>query len=96
MALALYRGDAKIAHDVVMRLLDGLWNVGHYIIMDNFFSSIGLFLEFLSKDTYATRTIRVNHVGLLTTLKNTKVFKKEPQGTTFSQMHNFRQISCAM
>ena len=60
MAPAPHHGDAKLAHDVVMRLLDGLWNMEHYVIMVNFLSSIGLFLELLSKDMYANGTIRIN------------------------------------
>ena len=57
MALAPRHGDAKLAHEVVMQLLKGLWSVGHYVVMDNFFSSIGLFMELLSKGTYATEPL---------------------------------------
>ena len=96
MASTLRHGDVKLAHDVVMQLLSGLWNLEHDVVMDNFFSSIGLFMELLSKSTYATRTIRVNCVGLPMALKNTQAFKKEPQGTILWAMHNSRRVSCYM
>ena len=48
------------------------------------------------KDTYATGTIRGNRMGLPMALKTTQAFKKEPQGTIFSQMHNSRRIFCCM
>jgi hypothetical protein len=76
------QGESKLAHNVVLRMLEGLWNRGHLVVMDNFFSSIGLFKELLSKGTYACGTMRSNRVGLPTDLKNTNSFKNSPQGTT--------------
>ena len=37
------RGQAKLAHNVVMRNLKGLWNVGHFVNMDSFFYKETLF-----------------------------------------------------
>ena len=59
--------------------MDGLANLGHLVIMDNFFSSVGLFNELLSMGIYATRTVRANRLGLPMELKDTKQFKKSEQ-----------------
>ena len=39
------RGEAKLAHNVVMKLLEGIWDLGHFVNMDNFLTSINLFKE---------------------------------------------------
>ena len=54
-----------LAHAVVLNLLEGLHDVGHIVVMDNYFISIGLFKELLSKGFGATWTICSNCVGLL-------------------------------
>ena len=58
-------GDTKSAHNVVMELVDGLWNVGSCMTMNNFFSSIGLYTMLLLCGIYTCGTIRANHIGLL-------------------------------
>ena len=40
-------------HYVVIRLLEGLWDIGHFVTMDNFFLSVVLFKEFLAHGMYA-------------------------------------------
>ena len=89
-------GDARLAHNVVMQLVDGLWDVGHCVTMDNFFSNVGLFTILLSCSIYACNTIKKNWVGLPSFLKNTSAFKNVPQGTTFWKMHDTRIILCVM
>ena len=42
-------GEPKLAHNVVLKMVDGLANFGHHMIMDNFFSSMRLFIELLFK-----------------------------------------------
>jgi hypothetical protein len=37
------RGEANLAKKVVMDLVESIHNMGHVIVMDNFFSSIDLF-----------------------------------------------------
>jgi hypothetical protein len=69
------QGEASLAHAIVMKLLQGLENKGHCIVMDNYFSSIGLFKDLALKGTYATGTIRSNHVGLPTNLRTLKLWK---------------------
>ena len=65
-----------------MRMVDGLANDGHVVIMDNFFSSNGLFKELLGHHIHAIGTVLPNRIGLPTVLKNKKSFKGLSQGTT--------------
>ena len=71
--------ESGVAHEVVMKLANGLENKGHCIAMDNYFTSIPLFKELLLKGIYATGTCRSNRIGLLSFLKNTKIFKRSSQ-----------------
>ena len=89
-------GQGRLAHNVELKMVKGLSNVGHVVIMDNFFSSIGLFKELLKQKIYATGTKQPNCVGLPLDLKNTKSFKNASQGTIYWRMHDSRQISCTM
>jgi hypothetical protein len=91
-----HRGKAKLAHEVVLNLVSGLEGKGHLLVVDNCFSSIGLFQDLLNRCIYATGTMRPNRIGLPTDLKNTKAFKRSSQGTTKWHMHQSRSISCVM
>ena len=51
------RGEPKLVEDVVLKLIHGNEGRGHCIVMDNYFSSIGLFEELGKIGTYATGTI---------------------------------------
>jgi hypothetical protein len=62
-------GESKLIHMVILRIFEGLWNGGHLVVMDNYFSSIKIF-KFLLKDFYASNTMRSNRIGLLVNLKN--------------------------
>ena len=84
-------GEAYLAHNVVIKLVDGLWDLGYVVTMD--FSSIGLFMALLAQGIYATGTIHSNRVGLLSALKNTRAFKNSLQGTTIWRMHDSCTIS---
>jgi hypothetical protein len=68
------RGEANLAKKVVMDLVESIHNMGHVIVMDNFFSSIDHFKALEERGTYATGTIRSNRIGLPLCLKNTKAF----------------------
>ena len=50
-------GESTIAHRVVTQLCSGLEYLEQCITMDNYFSSIPLFVELASKGIYATSTI---------------------------------------
>ena len=60
---------------MVLKMVEGLSNLGHVVIMDNFSSSIGLFKDLLEHKIYAIRSVWPNWVGLPMDLKNTKSFK---------------------
>ena len=50
------------------------------VVTNNYFSSIGLFIELANVETYATSTIRANQVGLPFQLKNLRSFTPVDQG----------------
>ena len=77
-------------------MVNGLGNVGHVVIMDNFFLSIGLFQELLGWRIYAIETVRLNRIGLPMVFKNTMSFKSLSQGTTLWRMHDSKQIKCTI
>jgi hypothetical protein len=87
------RGEPRQAHEVVLKLVDGLEGKNHVVVCDNFFSSIGLFTELASRGIYATGTMQSNRVGLPLELKNTRAFNNVPQGTLEWRMHETRGIS---
>jgi hypothetical protein len=72
------RRDSTLAHGVVIDLLDGHENKGHVVTMDNYFTSVGLFKDLLSKGIYATGTVHSNRVGIPSVLKNKKAYRRSP------------------
>jgi len=70
-----------LAHNVVLHMLKGFDSKGHVVVMDNFFSNIGLFLDLVERDIYATGTIRFNCIGLPLELKTMKNWTQAAQGT---------------
>jgi hypothetical protein len=90
------RGEPRQAHEVVLRLVEGLENKNHVMVCDNFFTSVGLFMELKNMGIYATGTMRSNRVGLPLELKNTRAFSRVPQGTLEWRMHESRTISCVL
>ena len=92
----VHRGEPKLAHNVVLKMVEGLGNVGHLMVMDNFFSSIGLFMDLLSIGIYASGTVRPNWVGLPLDLNDMKSFKNVPQGHILWRMHDSRNVACVM
>ena len=85
-----------MAHEVVTKLSLGLENLEHCITMDNFFTSIPLFIELALRGICGTRTKRTNRIGPPSHLKNTRAFKKVPQGYMEWVMHESRGVSCVM
>jgi hypothetical protein len=90
------RGEPRLAHNVVLKLVRDLEGKGHVIVMDNYFSSIGLFEELRGMEIYATRTVRTNRVGLPSELKNTAAFRRASQGELEWRMHEDPGISTVM
>jgi hypothetical protein len=79
-----------------MKLLHGLEDNGHCVVMDNYFCSIPLFEELVRKGIYAIGTVRSNCIGLPQNLKNNKLWKRCEQGHIEWAMHENRSISCMM
>ena len=79
--------------NVMHGLLVGLENRGHIVVLDNFFSSIPLFVDLLGKDTYATGTVKANRIGLPTALAKKSLYAKCTQGHLKWRMHKFQKIS---
>ena len=90
------RGEPTLAHNVVLKLAEGLENKGHVIVMDNFFSSVGLFMDLKARGIYATCTMRSNRIGLPLELKNSRRFRRAPQGTLDWCMHESWGICCVL
>lgn len=62
----------SLGHRVVMNLMEPFLGKGHRLFVDNFYSSIPLFLDLLSKNTYATGTIVSNRKYFPQGLKDLK------------------------
>jgi hypothetical protein len=76
-------GEAKQGQRVVESLVEGLDDLGHVVVVNNFFTSVELFSDLERRGIYATGTIRANCVGLPHIFKNLVAFKKKSvtQGT---------------
>ena len=77
-------------------MVDGLVNLGHLVVMNKFFSNIGLFMELLSMGIYVIGTVKPNRIGLPMDLKDTKSFKNSKQGIMLWRMHDNHQLCCVM
>ena len=88
--------ESTLTHVVVTKLAIGLEYLGYYITMDNYFSSISLFMELASKGIYATRTMKANCIGLPLHLKSKQAFKRIEQGHMEWVMHKNQAILCIM
>jgi hypothetical protein len=94
--VAVPRGEASAAYRVVMKLLQGLEGKRHCVVMDNYFSSISLFKDLVSKGIYATGTVRSNRIGLPSHLKSTKAWKRCEHGHIEWAMHESREMCSVM
>jgi hypothetical protein len=74
----------------------GLEGKGHVLVCDNYFSSIGLFMELYSRVIYSTGTMCFNRVGLPSELSNLRTWNGVEQGTLEWRMHNSNKIACVM
>ena len=92
----LRHGDPSLAQEVVLNLVEDLHGKGHVITMDNYFTSIPLYMELLFRGIYASGTVRLNRIGLPTALINTKRFRRCQQGHLEWLMHQDREICCVM
>jgi uncharacterized lipoprotein YajG len=65
----------------------------HFVSMDNFFTSIELFEELVSRQIYATGIMRSNQIELPLNLKITGTFKNVPHGTLEWKMYQSYQMA---
>jgi hypothetical protein len=78
-------------------MVEGLDGKGHVVVMDNYFSSVGLFTEMAERGIYATGTMRSNRVGIPEEFKDTKSFNgRATQGELEWRMHDSRGIGCVL
>ena len=47
-----------MAHGVVMSLLSGMHRKGDVMVIDNYFSNVGLFMELANFETYTISTMK--------------------------------------
>ena len=58
------RREPRLAHNVVVDMVDGLDGKGHVVVMDNYFSSVGLFTKLALHRIYA--------MGMMVFLKSSR------------------------
>ncbi|XP_067940184.1 piggyBac transposable element-derived protein 4-like, partial [Watersipora subatra] len=86
--LSVYIGDEQeqaegtgrgVTHNIVMKLMSGLLNLGHCLFMDNFYNSPELAAELVKNNTHVCGTLRPNRKGVPKDLKmyNGKLIKKD-------------------
>jgi hypothetical protein len=85
--------EQNLAHRVVTQLTTGLENKGHVVVMDNYFTSVGLFRDLERRGIYATGTMRSNRIGLHPDMRKTKEFKRRNHGDLDWFMHESRRMS---
>jgi hypothetical protein len=59
------RTEPTLVHNVVMKFMEGYHGKRHCIVTDNFFTSIGLFEEFMASKTYVSRLVQFQLVEIL-------------------------------
>ncbi len=70
-----------LADDVVMRLLENKFNKGYSVFVDNFYTSLNLFLDLFNKDVSGTGTVRTNRKNFPSEMREVWD-KKPPRGTS--------------
>ena len=85
--------ESNLAEGVVLKMVDGMENKGHVVVMDNYFTGMDLFKKLLDRGIYAIGTMQNNHVGLPLQLTNTKEFDKNIQSTLDWRMHDSKKVS---
>ena len=86
------REEQVLAHRVVLGLTAGLDNKSHVIVMDNYFTSVGLLRDLEQRGIYATGTMRLNRVGLHADMRKVKEFKRRMQGDLEWFMHESKKM----
>ena len=77
-------------------MVEGIERKGHIVIMDNYFTCVGLSKKLLNRRIYAIVTMQSNHIGLPIELEDTKEFNNNVQGTLDWRVHDSRKLSCVV
>jgi hypothetical protein len=77
-----------LVHSIVMKLMEGNHGRDHCIVIDNYFTSVGLFEELAANETYATGTVIMNRVGIPQEFRDARDLNRAPQGTLAWRMHD--------
>ena len=64
-----------LGYSVVMRLMKSLFGQGYKLFVDNYYTSVQLFIDLLEHNTTACGTILVNRKGIPEIIKGVKAFK---------------------
>ena len=70
-----------LTYYVVTNLCHPIYNKGHHVYMDNYFSSPELFNELANNQTSACKTLRLNRRGITNRVKTAKSAKGDPPFT---------------
>ena len=77
---SIMNGPFGLAYDVVMNLLQKLFNQGYHLFVDNFYSSVQLFRDCFARKVLCCGTFRINRKQIPDVVKNANM-KKTERGT---------------
>ena len=69
--------DLSLSSRIVMTLVEDYLDLGHCIVMDNYYSSPELFLYLVTRKTDAVGTVRSNRKSLPLDFRNSKLKRNE-------------------
>ena len=70
-----------LTYSVVTKLCHPIYNKGHHVCMDNYFSSPKLFNELANNQTSTCKTLQLNRRGITDRVKTGKPAKEDPPFT---------------
>jgi hypothetical protein len=87
--------DELVGADAVLMVVRGLEGRGHVIVIDNFLTSVKLFMTLYERGFYATGTVKKGSKGFPSSLAGFPKQYCPPRGTLIVKMHRSRKI-CAV
>jgi hypothetical protein len=84
--------DELVGADAVLVAIRGMEGRGHVVIMDNFFTSVKLFMTLLERGFYATGTVKRISKGFPPSLAGFPAAHQPARGTLVVKMHRSRKI----